>query len=79
MCYQLAQSVLIIGSALAERVGHGEVGRCTPLGVSAWQLLQVAVEKPWLVPGGPFVCFLAQTAIENIPFRDSIFDILNHF
>ena len=25
-CYQLAQSVLKIGSALAERVGQGEVG-----------------------------------------------------
>ena len=28
-CYQLAQSVLKIGSALAERVGQGEVGGCT--------------------------------------------------
>ena len=26
-CYQLAQSVLKIGSALAERVGQGEVGQ----------------------------------------------------
>ena len=26
VCYQLAQSVLKIGSALAERVGQGEVG-----------------------------------------------------
>ena len=34
-CYQLAQSVLKIGSVLAERVGQGEVGRCTPLGDSA--------------------------------------------
>ena len=32
-CYQLAQSVLKIGSALAERVGQGEVGGCTPLWV----------------------------------------------
>ena len=30
-CYQLAQSVLKIGSALAERVGQGEVGGCTAL------------------------------------------------
>ena len=29
--YQLAQSVLKIGSALAERVGQGEVGGCTAL------------------------------------------------
>ena len=67
-CYQLAQSVLNIGSALAERVGQGEVGGCTALGDSAWWLLQLAVEKPWSVPGGPFVCFLAQTGIENTPF-----------
>ena len=67
-CYQLAQSVLKIGSALAERVGQGEVGGCTPLGDSAWRLLQLAVEKPWSVPGGPFVCFLAQTGVENAPF-----------
>ena len=44
-CYQLAQSVLKIGSALTERVGQGEVGGCTPLGDSAWQLLQLAIEK----------------------------------
>ena len=29
--YQLAQSVLKIGSALAERVGQGKVGGCTAL------------------------------------------------
>ena len=67
-CYQLAQSILKIGSALAERVGQGEVGGCTPLGDSAWGLLQLAVEKPWSAPGMPFVCFLAQTDIENAPF-----------
>ena len=46
---------LKIGSALAEWVGQGEVGGCTPLGDSAWRplgdsarrLLQLAVEKPW--------------------------------
>ena len=67
-CYQLAQSVLKIGSALAERVGQGEVGGCTALGGSTWRLLQLAVEKPWSVPGGPFVCFLVQTGAENAPF-----------
>ena len=41
-CYQLAQSVLKIGSALAERVGQGEVGGCTALADSAWGLLQLA-------------------------------------
>ena len=34
ICYQLAQSVLKIGSALAERVGKEEVGGCTALGDS---------------------------------------------
>ena len=36
--YHLAQSVLKIGSVLAERVGRGEVGGCHPLGDSAWGL-----------------------------------------
>ena len=67
-CYQLAQSVLKIGSALAERVGQGEVGGCTALADSAWRRLQLPVEKPWSMPGGPFVCFLAQTGVENAPF-----------
>ena len=64
----LAQSVLKIGSALAERVGQGEVGGCTALADSAWRRLQLPVEKPWSMPGGPFVCFLAQTGVENAPF-----------
>ena len=63
-CYQLAQSVLKIGSALAERVGQGEVGGCTALADSAWRRLQLPVEKPWSMLGGPFVCFL----VENAPF-----------
>ena len=50
-CYQLTQSVLKIGSALAEMVGQGEVSGCTALGDSAWGLLQLAVEKPWSTPG----------------------------
>ena len=62
--YQLAQSVLKIAS---ERVGQVEVGGCTPLADSAWRLLQLAVEKPWSVPGGPFICFLAKTGVENTP------------
>ena len=52
-CYQLAQSVLKIGSALAKRVGQGEVGGYNALPDSAWRLLQLAVEYPWLVLGGP--------------------------
>ena len=42
-CYQLAQSVLKIGSALAERVGQGEVGGSTALPDSAWWQLQLPV------------------------------------
>ena len=64
-CYQLAQFVLKIGSVLAERVGQGEVGGCSPLGDNAWRLLQLVVEKPWSGPGRPFVCYLAQMGGEN--------------
>ena len=59
-CYQLAQSIWKIGCTLAERVGQGEVGGCATLDDSAWQWLQLPVEKPWSMPGRPFVCFLAQ-------------------
>ena len=65
--YQLAQSVLKIGSALTERVGQGKVGGYTALPDSAWWRLQLPVEKPWSMMGGPFVCFLAQTGVENTP------------
>ena len=61
ICYQLVQSALKIGSALAKRVGQEEMGGCHPLGDSAWQLLQLGVEKPWLTPGGSFLSFHAQT------------------
>ena len=43
-CYHLAQSVLKMGSALAERMGQEEVGGCTGLADSAWWLLQLAIE-----------------------------------
>ena len=36
-----------IVSALAERVGQGDVGGCTALADSAWRRLQLPVEKPW--------------------------------
>ena len=67
-CYQLAQSVLKIGSVLAERVGQGEVGGSTALADSAWWLLQLAIEKAWSVLDGPFLCLLVQTGVENGPF-----------
>ena len=62
-CYQLAQSILKIGFALAERVGRGSW-----VGDSAWQRLQLALEKPWSMPGESFICFLVQMAVENAPF-----------
>ena len=68
-CYQLAQSVLKIGSALAERVGQGEVGGCTALADSAWRRLQLPVEKPWSMPDEPFVCFLAQNGCRKRSFH----------
>ena len=71
-CYQLAQSVLKIGSVLAERVRQGEVGGSTALPDSAWWRLQLPVEKPWSMTGGPFVCFLAQTGIENTPLTGPV-------
>ena len=55
-CYQLAQSVLKIGSALADR--KGGTGGGGALGDSAWQLLQLAIEKAWSTLDGPFFCFL---------------------
>ena len=48
--------------------GTGGVGGCSALADSAWRRLQLPVEKPWSMPGGPFVCFLAQTGVENAPF-----------
>ena len=66
--YQLAQSVLKIGSVLAERVGLWEVGGCTALADSAWWLLQLATERAWSALDGPFFCLLVQTGVENGPF-----------
>ena len=66
------QSLLKIGSALAERVGQGEVSGSTALPDSAWWRLQLPVEKPWSMTDGPFVCFLAQMGVENTPFTAGI-------
>ena len=43
-CYQLVQSILKIGSVLAERVGHDEVCESTTLTDNAWRLLQLAID-----------------------------------
>ena len=57
-CYQLAQPILKIGSALAERVGQGEVGGYTALPDSTWWQLQLPVEKPWSMTVGHLSAFL---------------------
>ena len=43
-------------------------GGSTALPESTWWGLQLPVEEPWSMTGGPFVCFLAQTGVENTPF-----------
>ena len=58
----------LVGSALAERVGQGEVDLYTAMHDSAWWRLQLLVEKPWSMTSGPFVCFLAQAGVENALF-----------
>ena len=79
--YQLAQSVLKIGSALTEKVGQGEVGGCTTLGDSAWRLLQLAINNAWSVLESLFFCFPVRTSVENgpLPCRDSISGFLGSF
>ena len=64
-CYQLVQSVLKIGSALAERMGQGE---CTALADNAWRLLQLAIESAWSALDGLFIFLFVQTSVENGPF-----------
>ena len=46
-CYQLAQSILNTGLALAKKGGIGEVGGHSHDMLSTWQLSWMAVEKPW--------------------------------
>ena len=62
LLYQLVQSVLKIGSALAERVGQGEVGGCTALPDSAQCMVAVAAAY-WkaLVSDGWAICLLSCT------------------
>ena len=47
---------------------RGKVGGSTALPDSAWWQLQLPVEKPWSMTGGPFGCFLGQMGVENAPF-----------
>ena len=50
------QSILKGSSTLAERVGQGEVDGYTALADSAWQPLQLSVEKKALVNDGWAIC-----------------------
>ena len=60
--------LLKIGSALADRVGRGDVGGCTALANSAWWLLQLAMERAWSALDATIFCFLVQMCVENSPF-----------
>ena len=61
-CYQLAQSVLKIGSVLAEWVGQGNCGWVSP---SGWQCTVALAAGHRIALVGFF--FLAQTAGKSIP------------
>ena len=63
-CYELAQSVLKIGSVLAERVGQGEVGGSTAFTDSAWRLLQLGLVST----GWPVLLLSCTKSVENSPF-----------
>ena len=44
------------------------MGECTALADSAWQLLQLSIERAWSTLDGMFFCFLVQMSVENSPF-----------
>ena len=66
-CYQLPQSVLKIGFALAKKAGQVEVGGFQHGVLCTWQLPWLAVEKPWSALAGPFLTLLAQTGSRTTP------------
>ena len=53
------------GSALAERVGQGEVGGVTNRVTCAWWLLGLAVKVPWLGPCRPILALATWTGFES--------------
>ena len=59
--HQLAQCILRIGSALAERMGQGEVGGSTALPGSAWCVTVAAACRKALVNDGWAICLLSRT------------------
>ena len=68
---------------LAERVGQREVGRRDPLGDSVWQLLKLAVEKPYAAPGqcAIFLLFCTKQIWKTLlsPCRGSIYGTVGSF
>ena len=62
---KIVSARLRAGSALAERVGQGEVGGVTGRVLCMWLLLGLALKRPWLVPGGPPHALTAWTGLES--------------
>ena len=62
---RIVSARLRTGSALAERVGQGEMGGVTCRVLCTWWLLGLAFKRPWLVPGGPPHTLTAWTGLEN--------------
>ena len=54
-----------MGSASAERVGQGEVGGITCRMLWTLWLIGLAVNGPWLGPGGPPLALTAWTGLDN--------------
>ena len=62
---KIVSTCLHAGSALAERVGQGEMGGVTGRVLCTWWLLGLALKRPWLVPGGPPHALTPWTGLEN--------------
>ena len=62
---KIVSARLRAGSASAERVGQGEVGRVTRRVTCTCWLLWLSVEMPWLALGGPILALFAQIGLEN--------------
>ena len=46
-------------------MGQGEVGECIHRVQTAWVLLSLAVESPWLALGGPFLSLLCMNGLRK--------------
>jgi len=62
---KIVSAHLRASSALAEKVGQGEVGGLTGRVLCTWWLLGLALKRPWLAPGGPPPALTAWTGLEN--------------